>query len=237
MKWIIRIYALALLGYTGWRTYDFLYSQLPSGEFSVYLAIFFLFATEAGLALWHEIGLNHSTTHEQQRVSTALVGLDFLGSLGAGIADMILRQTLLQGYNIPPTLAYILLYGLPILVAVNVLGVIYFERHDAETQLDRAKKQLKFEITRQALREMHENQNIVAESMKKDIFKSLRDEVTGKVIRQYFREGRIPSQPIIQDEPPALVKAGRNGRKDEAIALNVETVKPGRLEGQDRKNA
>jgi hypothetical protein len=191
MRWVIRAYAVVLLAYTGWRTYDFMINQLPQGEAgSSLLALLFLFATEVGLILWHEVSMNHSTTREQQGIATGLTWLDLAGSLGAGVADMILRQTFITGYTIPPLLAQLLIYGLPAAVALNVAGVLLYLSNDSEIQIDRAKKQLRFEITRQALRELKDNQGAIAETMKRDIFRQLRDDVTGKIAKQYLRDER-----------------------------------------------
>ena len=93
MKWMIRIYSFLLLAYTGWRTYDFMAAQLPQDTSSQLLSTLFLFTTEAGLLLWHEISLRHTTTEVQHGLSIGLTWIDFAGSLAAGIADMILRQT------------------------------------------------------------------------------------------------------------------------------------------------
>jgi uncharacterized membrane protein len=210
VKWIIRLYALVLLGYTGWRTYDFMINQLPAGDTSTLLALLFLFATEAGLALWHEISLRHSTTSEQQMTATALTWVDFAGSLTAGVADMILRQNFASGYTIPPLLVLLLLYGLPLIVALNVAGVLIYLSHDAEAQLDRAKSQLRFEITRQALRELHDNRGAIAEGMKKDIYRQLRDDVTGKVAKQFLKAPKI------------VEIASKNGRESAAV-YNADT--------------
>jgi len=222
MKWIIRLYALVLLAYTGWRTYDFMLHQLPQGETGYLLALLFLFATEAGLALWHEISLNHTTTQEQQYAAQALTWLDFAGSLVAGIADMILRQTFAEGYVIPPLLVTVLIYGLPTVVAINIAGVLFYLANDAETQLDRGKKQLRFEITRQALRELRDNKGAIAEGLKKDIYRKLRDDVTGKIAREYLREqrqaGRLPEpgdngRPLIYNADGELVETDPKGRR------------------------
>ncbi len=210
MKWVIRLYALVLLGYTGWRTYDFMLHQLPQGETGYVMALLFLFATEAGLALWHEISLNHSTTHEQHLAATALTWLDFAGSLIAGTADMILRQTFAQGYVIPPLLVTILIYGLPLAVALNIAGVLYYLSNDAEAQLDRGKKQLRFEITRQALRELADNKGAIAEGMKKDIFRKLRDDVTGKLAREFLHDFKAPTAEI------------RTNGRGEKVAYNAD---------------
>lgn len=195
MRWIIRFYAIVLLGYAGWRTYDFMLHQLPAGETGYLLALLFLFATEAGLALWHETSLRHTTTQEQHYTATALTWIDFVGSLIAGVADMILRQTFAGDYVIPPLLVTALIYGLPLVVALNVAGVLVYLANDAEIQIDRAKRQLRFEITKQALQELHDNHGAIAKSMKTDIYKELRDDVTGKLAREYLKDKR----PVFSD--------------------------------------
>lgn len=219
MKWIVRIYALILLAYTGWRTYDFMTQQLPAGYTSMYLSILFLFATEAGLLLWHEVSMSHSTTLEQQHISTGLTWLDFVGSLSAGIADMIMRQTLITGYQIPPLLITALIYGLPTAVAANVAGALIYLSNDAEKQIDRAKSQLRFEVTRLAIRELRDNSTAIAETLKKQIYHELRDDVTGKIERQYLNRS-APSQLVM---PAAIAKPNGNGRVG---AVGVQGLHP-----------
>lgn len=225
MKWIIRAYALILLAYTGWRTYDFMLHQLPNDETGHFLALLFLFATEAGLALWHEISLRHTSTQEQHYTAIALTWLDFAGSLVAGIADMIIRQTLTSEYVIPPLLVTVLIYGLPLVVAINVAGVLIYLTNDGELQLDRAKRQLRFEITRQAIKELQANQGAIAEGMKKDIYKQLRDDVTGRMAKEYLKAASTETR-----LNPDLPVPGRNGHKPEMASFNAEA------EASDRPN-
>jgi len=222
MRWIIRIYALVLLAYTGWRTYDFMVNQLPAGDTSTILALLFLFATELGLILWHEVSINHSTTREQHGVSTGLTWIDFVGSLGAGLADMILRQTFYGGYEIPPLLALMLLYGLPAIVALNVAGVMLYLANDSETQIDQAKKRLRFEITRQAIRELNENKANIAEGLKKDIYRELRDDVTGKIEREYIKNKAAGKGAGLAAIPSGTSAPSNNGRGKETVTFNAE---------------
>lgn len=212
MKWIIRAYAVILLAYTGWRTYDFMLNQLPSGDTSTLLALLFLFATEAGLLLWHEVSINHSTTREQHQLSVTLTWTDFVGSLGAGIADMILRQTFYGNYVMPPLFALILLYGLPILVALNVAAVLLYLSNDGETQIKREKQELKFEITKQALDELRNNKVSIAKGLKDSIYRELRDDVTDKIEKEYLKQNKrsIP------------VASSGNGHLPETIVFNAE---------------
>jgi len=217
MKWTIRLYALVLLGYTGWRTYDFMMLQLPAGDTGNLLALLFLFATEAGLALWHEISLRHTTTREQFGIATGLTWLDLAGSLAAGVADMILRQSIGE-YAIPAILGQFLIYGLPLIVALNVAGVLLYLGNDSETQLDRAKAELRYEITKQALKELSDNRGAIAESMKRDISKRLKDDVTGRLVKQYLADPAPPQRPV---------NPGSNGRNPQVIYnQDVELIDP-----------
>lgn len=226
MKWIVRFYSFILLAYTGWRTYDFMSRQLPSGYSSMVLSILFLFATEAGLLLWHEVSLSHSTTIEQQQISTGLTWLDFIGSLGAGIADMIIRQTLISDYQIPPLLITALIYGLPATVAANVAGALMYLSHDAEKQIDRAKNQLRFEVTRQAIKELRDNTGSIAETMKKDIYRELRDDVTGKLERQYLRTApAISPVPALLTTPAAAIAKSNGNNRYNSEAAGIPSPK------------
>lgn len=184
MKWLIRGYALILLIYTGYRTFDFMRAQLPTGETGYVLALLFLFSTEVGLIMWHEISLRYTTTQEQHYVAITMTWVDFAASLAAGIADMILRQNVMAGYQIPPMLGTILIYGMPLVMALNVAAVLFFQYHDSESQIERARRELRHEIHRQALKELTNSAGSVAASIKKDVARQLRDDVTGGYLKE-----------------------------------------------------
>jgi hypothetical protein len=172
MKWIVRIYTLVLLLYTGWRTLDFLMQQLPATDLSFWLAIVFLFATEVGILIWHEISLAHTTTYTQHYIATGLVWLDFTGSFGAGVADMILRQTMIE-YEIPRALALGLMIGLPLIVAVNVAGALVFQANDADLVRMRARKFLEFEADQQATQELMASRRRLVATKKRELIKEM----------------------------------------------------------------
>ena len=188
MKWVIRAYSIALLAYTGWRTYDFMSSQMPTGATGGFIAILFLFATEIGLLLWHEVSMNHTTTEIQNYISVGLTWLDFAAATGAGIADMILRSTFADGYTVPPLLATLLIYGLPLAVAANVAGVLLYLSNDSETVIEREKAKLRHEIHKQVLKDLSDSRGAVANSLKKQIAAQLRDDVTQRTVTQYVRQ-------------------------------------------------
>lgn len=187
MKWLIRFYAFGLLAYTGFRTYSFIQSQLPTSESGTFIALLFLLATEIGLLLWHEVSMHHTTTEIQSHIATGLTWIDFIAATGAGIADMILRQNFAAGYQLPPLLIILLLYGLPIVVALNVAGVLLFLSNDSDTVIEREKSKLRHEIHKQVLKDLSESRGTVAASLKKTIATQLREEVTGNTLRTYVR--------------------------------------------------
>lgn len=216
MKWMIRIYSFLLLAYTGWRTYDFMEAQLPQNASGQLLSLLFLFTTEAGLLLWHEISLRHTTTEVQHGLSIALTWVDFAGSLAAGIADMILRQTFADGYAIPPLLATVLIYGLPALVALNVAGVLVFLSNDADTVIEAEKRKLRFAITKQVLADLSDSRGTVANSLKKQIAAQLRDDVTQRTITQYVR--KLERQEQETRTNPSLGSNGNHPKVEERIS-------------------
>ena len=171
MKWIVRIYALILLAYTGFRTWHFMSEQLPvaSGQL---LAILFLFATEIGLIVWSEVSTGHTSTYTQHYVSSGLTWLDFAGSFGAGVADMILLQTLTV-YQVPPLMATLLIYGMPMVVAINVAGAVIYMANDADVQRLRQSRLLQFEADKQAYDELNANRRKIVASRKQEIYNDM----------------------------------------------------------------
>jgi hypothetical protein len=158
------------MAYTGWRTYDFISAQVP-GE-SYMLPLFFLFAAEAGMGLWHEISISHTTTYTQHQIATTLTWLDFAGSFGAGLADMIIRQTMID-YEMPVMLATVLIFGLPALVATNVAGALVYLQNDADDVEKRERRFLSFESHKQAIEALKNNRDKLAKDRKAEIYRAI----------------------------------------------------------------
>lgn len=184
-KWIVRAYAVILLLYTGWRTYDFISSNLPKDNINFWLSLAFLFSTEAGLIVWHELHLKHVTTRTQDNLAHVMTWVDFVGSLAAGIGDMILRQVFIEGYVMPPMLAQFLLYGLPAIMGANVLAIIVFENNDAEVLEDKAEKDASFTIHEAAMKQIRAAKNDLANEKADVIYRRIRGRVTGHVDSSY----------------------------------------------------
>ena len=211
MKWVIRAYSFVLLGYTGWRTYDLLLHNLPADWSSSLLAMLFLFAAEIGLVLWHEASINSTTTYTQHYVATALTWLDFVGSTVAGVGDMIIRQTIIGDYAVPPLLAMVIIYGLPAIMAANVAGALVYLSNDGQAVKDREKRMLSFEAHEQAIRELKQHRGRLVVQAKRDIYA----EITGAEL------GQEPQHPT--PKTPAIVSG--NGRGGEVV-YPVETDRP-----------
>jgi hypothetical protein len=207
MKWIIRIYTFVLLIYTGWRTIDFLLMQLPATDTSWWLAIVFLFSTEIGILIWHEISLSHTTTYTQHYIATGLTWLDFTGSFGAGVADMILRQTMMVDYKIPPALAMGLIIGLPLIVAINVAGALVYLANDADLQRMRTRKFLEFEADQQAMAEINAGRRKLVARRKQALMKELTTDYED-----------VPL--MVQVEPKLMAPPSNGHNKEEPIEIN-----------------
>jgi hypothetical protein len=175
VKIFIWAYTFVLLAYTGWRTYDFMLQQLPKSDISYWLALLFLFATEAGMILWHVAATKSTSTYTQHYVSNILVWLDFVASLGAGTADMILRQTFLDGYVVHPLLGQALIYGLPLVVAANVAGALLYLSNDSDTQIDTQRRMIDFEIGHQALKQLSGNRRMIASRKRDELYNQIVD--------------------------------------------------------------
>ena len=208
MRWVVRAYALVLLGYTGWRTWDFMSQQLPlaSGQF---LALLFLFATEIGLIIWHEVSIGHTSTFTQHYVASGLMWIDFTGSLGAGIADMILRQTMAV-YQVPPLMITLLIYGMPAIVAMNVAGAMIYLSNDADAQRTRQLRFLAFEADKQAYSEIDAHRRKIVTSRKREII--------GDITGEY---GGLPVMPA---QPTEKIASNTNGNKAKQVFASMADV-------------
>ena len=202
MNILFYLYEGLLLAYTGWRTFDFMTTQLPAGDGTTQiLALAFLGSTELGLILWHWINRKHTTTHMQEQVASTMQWIDFLASMLAGVADMIIRQTMLDGYNIPATLAYILIYGLPAIMALNVGAGLVYKENDADEMLERAKKRTAYKIHKAGLQQLEEQADVMAQNMRGPIYQNLRDEVVSRVNDKYNLPKALPKEVLAEPAP------------------------------------
>ena len=182
-QWIIRIYLFGLLIYSGFRVYDFVSQQLPPGN--EWVALLFLLATEVGLILAHEISIRDITSEEQRNIIVVLMVVDFIGSLGAGAADMYVRQTMVENLALPATMATLLIWGLPIVVAVNVGGWLYYLYNDGETQKQRAINERVTSVLKAVMNQLKDNEQEIVEDLMGDVYGALRTKIVRTVESQH----------------------------------------------------
>jgi len=180
MKWVLRVYAVSLLIYTGYRTWRFLQTTLPASETGAFVSLVFLLAAEIGLLVWHELSLR-STTGAQNSIANVMTWLDFGASTAAGIADMLISQTFLDGYQIPVMLGLAIVYGLPLVMAANVAAAIMYFNADSDEQLNKARRMLKHTIHSEAIKEVTGQQKAVAKGLAPELTEQIQGEVIAEV--------------------------------------------------------
>ena len=228
MKWAIRIYALILAIYMGYRTFDFMSEQIPISmgvDIKFFLPLLFILATEAGMILWNE-AIPRATSKEQFIIANIMVWADFTGSVFAGIADMIIRQTMIE-YTVPRPLALGLMIGMPVLGALNIAAAILHGMFNADDMTARMKEQTRWEAFSQAHLNVRKRRKILAATQAGAIIAELEAEArdTALLINALRAPQVAPTAPTLQ--PPVMpiadvplmvhtetptVTAGGNGR-------------------------
>lgn len=209
MRWVIRAYVLVMMIYTGWRTWDFMFGQLPPDNWLSYLLAFlYLFASEIGLLLWHEASINHVTTETQYYLAVSFTWIDFVGGTGAGIADMIKYQTMTE-FVMPTWAAMILSIGMPLIVAGNIAAALLFLANDAAALDKRARTFNDFAARRAAHDDIANNRGRFAKENKK----------------HYMREiygGWDYEQPDKPALPAPAINGNTNGHRKEKIEFDQQ---------------
>ena len=204
MKWALRAYGVGLLIYTGYRTWSFMIEQLPAGTSGQMIALIFLLSAEIGLLLWHELSLRHTTTEVQHGVAVVMTWICFFASTGAGIGDMILKQTLNAGYEVPPLLVSVLIYGLPLIMALNVAASLIYFQNDAQNQIERAGREMEFAAQKEAMKEAKSRKKALAQDLKgvivddleKKVVASIKGSVNGSKPKVYASESNRPKEKV-----------------------------------------
>lgn len=220
-------FAVILLIYSAWRSFDYLMIGLNgvNSTVAVIVSLVFLFASEIGLLLWLHAGVPGSTTDAQETIAKCMIAVDFVGSLALGVADLLVHNTL---YQVDFSwLDPVLLVAPALLVAANVGAVVMYHLADAEEQLRRADRQLDFEeaqleiTARQAaIKQLQSNRREIGEKLAPAIYADIRGRVTGRTIERFERQERKPAE--LQSGPVAAPITGKNGHRTEVF--NAETM-------------
>ena len=209
MKWVLRIYAVSLLIYTGYRTWRFLQTTLPASESGQFVSLVFLLAAEIGLLLWHELSLR-STTGRQNSIANVMTWTDFIASTAAGIADMLISQSLMEGYQIPPMMGMAIIYGLPLIMAANVAAALLYFNADSDEQLAKSRRMLKHGIHSEAIKTVEKQTQSVA--------KDLAPELAGQIKAEVIEEVRVEilGEPSTNGSKPRVYASESNRPKERA---------------------
>ena len=222
-KHLLTGFAIALLIYAGWRTWDymsrFLLKDVSVTE-SMIIGMTFLFVTELGYMFWLHKGQPDASTDAQETTATVLVYIDLFGSLTIGFADLLVHNTI---YNVNvASLDPILLFTPWVLIAANLIGYTIYFGADSERQLERARRQLaheensiEIEIHRTALEEIRRNKKATAAQHAPKYIKDFNDRVTGRTANRYLRHAKK----LAQEERDAEEYESRNGNENEEVDL------------------
>lgn len=224
------IYALALLLYAAWRSFDYMAGSLQgvSKTAAVLVAAVFLFASEIGLLVWMYQAAPNATTEIQETTAKIMIGINFVGSMILGLADLLKHNTL---YTVDLALLDPVLLLAPwVLIASNVLGHIVYHAADSSEMLKRAERRLEHEEAKlemeartKAIDELRKNRKALADKLAPHYINDLTDRVEGRTMTRFQRQAtRIKNQAAktaeaVQelDPTPAI---GRNGHERERIS-------------------
>ncbi len=226
MTIVLYVYGAILLGYTVYRSYDFLSYNLPqaiAGE----VALLGVFALDVGLIIWDTVYSYAAKSKRQEGVALAFIIVDFIGSFGAGVADMVIRQQMID-YAVPPVLAKLLIYGIPAIVAGNVGALIYYLVNDPGLREARVKRRIEAMVTEMALDEAEADAEALAQEIKKPIADEIKRRAKENVTGRYFAKRNVKEEKPAAPEAES-VRPSANGRKQEPVVLNADTVPPGEI--------
>ena len=227
-KQLMTGYAIILLLYAGWRSFDYMKGMLTGvNETVAYMvAISFLFCSEIGLLIWLHKAAPDSTTDAQEATANIMVAVNFAGSMVLGLADILKHNSI---YEVElPWIEPVLLLAPWILIASNVLGHIIYHRTDSDEMLKRAERELKYQerklhITAKqaAIQSLKDSEEELARKLSPHYLKDVQDRVTGDTIRKLSRQaGRLSRQ-----AEQHILATGSNGHNETARDI-LETSVP-----------
>ena len=222
-------YAIILLLYAGWRSFDYMLGMLSgvNETVSYLVAISFLFSSEIGLLIWLHKAAPDSTTDTQETTANLMVGINFLGSMMLGLADILKHNSI---YSVDmPWLEPILLLAPWLLIASNVLGHIVYHRADAEEMLKRAERELKYQERKlhisaknAAIQSLKDSEEEMARKLSPHYYADIQDRVTGDTMRKLSRQ----AGQIRRDAAESIQSSNGNGHKEETAQSILDSTLP-----------
>jgi hypothetical protein len=215
-KWILTVTIIAMLGYQAWRVYDYMSTSLTDVDENTafWVALAFLAFTEIGLLVWLHVAQPGATTKAQESVSTAMVWVDYAGSMVLGLADLAKHNTMyvIDLSRIDP----VLFFAPWLIVAANVAAWIVFESNDSDEKLRREERRLahaehevEIKARQEAIAEVNANMAGLSRQLAPYYFKDVSERVTGRTAARFGRQAaKLPELPPIQVTDVPMPKPG-----------------------------
>ena len=217
-KHLMTGFAVILLVYAGWRSFDYMVGSLQgvSPTIAILVSLIFLFASEIGLLVWLYYAAPNANTEIQETTAKVMIGINFIGSMILGLADLLKHNTL---YTVDlAILDPILLLAPWVMIAANVLGHIIYHQSDsfemmkrAERQLSHEESKLEIEARTRAIAELHKNRDALADKLAPHYYNDLTDRVTGRTMKRFTRAA-------------GQLKRNQADRVPDLLTWNTETV-------------
>ncbi len=215
-KHLMTGFAIVLLIYAAYRSWDYMSGSLQGVDrTTAYLvAAVFLFASEIGLLLWLHFAQPNATTDIQETTANVMIGVNFIGSMILGLADLLKHNTL---YVVNLSwLDPLLLLAPWVLIAANVLGHIVYHLADSEESLKREERRLVHEEARleiaarsKAVEELNRNRAAIAEKLAPGYYADLVSRVEGRTLARFERQAKNAAKRLVEQVPIY----GRNGHQ------------------------
>jgi hypothetical protein len=145
---VVLLLDLVLLVYTGWRSYDFLTTTVPSGWEA--LALVGLWGLDIGAVAWSLVWIFGSTGKFQNWTSMAFFVIDLVGVMLTSLTDSLMYS---QGEAVmKATLSGITTIAIPLVMFGNIVAGFVYHMTSPETRARRKARQAEYEHREKMLR-------------------------------------------------------------------------------------
>ncbi len=135
---MVLILDIVLLVYTGWRSYDFLTTSVPSGM--ELIAMVGLWGLDIGAVLWSVVWMFGSSTKYQDAVAMGFFIFDLLGVILTSTADALMYGGASHNEVLSKTIGSIAVVAVPLVVVLNVVAGFIYHMTSPQTAERRARR-------------------------------------------------------------------------------------------------
>ena len=135
---MVLILDIVLLVYTGWRSYDFLTTSVPSGM--ELIAMVGLWGLDIGAVIWSVVWIFGSSTKYQDAVAMGFFIFDLLGVILTSTADALMYGGASHNEVLSKTIGSIAVVAVPLVVVLNVVAGFIYHMTSPQTTERRARR-------------------------------------------------------------------------------------------------